>query len=116
MWWTTDVSWWSYDKNVNMANSSIIICIDYAKLIRSNEIDGWDEGKNPFCRGLNWDEYGIDAILCRWALYGCKEDIILFSDGSLLVFPCWGIEWKGSCQVQVLKDVAYEYEMDGIIA
>ena len=27
--------------------------IDFAKLIRSNEIDGWDEGKNPFCRGLN---------------------------------------------------------------
>lgn len=36
-----------------MANSSITICIDYAKLIRSHEIDGWDEGKNPFCRGLD---------------------------------------------------------------
>ena len=48
-----------------MANSSIIICIDYAKLIRSNEIDGWDEGKNPFCWGLDGEEVGIDAILCR---------------------------------------------------
>ena len=69
--------------------------IDFAKLIRSNEIDGWDEGKNLFCRGLDWDEFGMDAILCRWALYGCKEDIILFSDGSLLVFFFLWIEWKG---------------------
>lgn len=67
-----------------MANSSIIICIDYAKLIRSHEIDGWDEGKNPFCRG--WIEMSM-VLMQYYADEHCMDARrILY---CFLMVPCW---------------------------